>query len=221
MDKVKERRTETHVYFLTGPGSQWYPCLFDQSLAPGEPEMRFVCREQYMMARKAHLFDDSASLDAIMRAVPCDPGRTWDGADLRDVFKAMPRLMAPVLRGRVSDPGATLRAFNAFPERIKKIGRAVKPYDDGKWSEARATAVYDGSIAAFSQDPHMRDWLLGTDGLELVEGSAKDRIWGVGLSWDDDAILDRANWRGENLLGKANMAARDWLARTGAFRDQG
>ena len=47
--------------------------------------------------------------------------------------------------------------------------------------------------------------------LILVEGSPVDPIWGVGLHFDDDLILDEKNWKGQNLLGKCLMQARKKL----------
>jgi ribA/ribD-fused uncharacterized protein len=36
----------------------------------------------------------------------------------------------------------------------------------------------------------------------FVEGSPVDKIWGVGLAWNDPKIADKNNWSGLNLLGK-------------------
>lgn len=44
----------------------------------------------------------------------------------------------------------------------------------------------------------------------LVEGSPFDKIWGVGIADNDDRILNEANWRGKNLLGKALEEVRDF-----------
>ncbi len=63
----KERRTETHVYFVGGPFSQWWASDFIASPFPGYPEEKFNCAEQYMMAAKALLFHDGEVYEAIMR----------------------------------------------------------------------------------------------------------------------------------------------------------
>jgi len=36
-------------------------------------------------------------------------------------------------------------------------------------------------------------------------------VWGVGLSEDDNKILDPKNWVGENLLGKILVDVRESL----------
>ncbi|RYD67975.1 MAG: NADAR family protein [Verrucomicrobiaceae bacterium] len=63
---VKQRQTDTHVYFVGGTFSQWAKSTFQAPLYPGGPILTFNCAEQYMMARKAHLFGDTATLDRIM-----------------------------------------------------------------------------------------------------------------------------------------------------------
>ena len=63
----KERRTDTHVYFVGGPFSQWWTSEFVTQPFPGYPEERFVSCEQYMMAAKALLFHDVEVYQVIMR----------------------------------------------------------------------------------------------------------------------------------------------------------
>lgn len=46
----------------------------------------------------------------------------------------------------------------------------------------------------------------------LVEGSLHDSVYGVGIYWNDDLILDEANWRGTNLLGIALITVRRRLS---------
>ena len=36
----------------------------------------------------------------------------------------------------------------------------------------------------------------------------EDKIWGIGLHYNDDKVLDESNWNGQNLLGKCIMKAR-------------
>jgi ribA/ribD-fused uncharacterized protein len=55
--------------------------------------------------------------------------------------------------------------------------------------------------------------LLATGKRVLVEASPVDRIWGVGLSRDDERAERPDAWRGQNLLGFALMAVRQQLTR--------
>ena len=55
----------------------------------------------------------------------------------------------------------------------------------------------------------MKEALLDTGNKILVEGSPVDKVWGVGLNYNDEYILDSSNWKGSNLLGKALMEVRE------------
>ena len=43
------------------------------------------------------------------------------------------------------------------------------------------------------------------------ETNPKDTRWGIGLSAEDDRVLDESQWQGENLLGKVLMQVRQEL----------
>lgn len=47
----------------------------------------------------------------------------------------------------------------------------------------------------------MKQALLKHHGSLLVEASANDGIWGIGLRKDNPLIKKRSNWKGLNLLG--------------------
>lgn len=84
------------------------------------------------------------------------------------------------------------------PRAIKAFGRKVRGFDAEKWGKVKFDIVVKGNMAKFSQNPEMRTFLLGT-----------------GLRESDPAILDPANWKGENLLGKALMVVREKLSAAG------
>ena len=71
--------------------------------------------------------------------------------------------------------------------------------------------VVAGSIAKFSSDPGLRDFLLFTGQKVLVEASPVDRIWGIGLAADSEFAEVPQRWPGLNLLGFALMEARSRL----------
>lgn len=64
----KVNETTTHVFFLTGPFSNWHITPFQGRLEQDGPMLSFNCTEQYLMASKAHLFSDQTSLDKILAA---------------------------------------------------------------------------------------------------------------------------------------------------------
>lgn len=101
------------------------------------------------------------------------------------------------------------------PRAHKALGRAVAGFDEATWTRERLEIVVRGNRAKFGQNPAMRAALLATGDKLLVEASPLDRVWGVGLRADDPRIHDRAQWRGENLLGEALMRVRAELRAAG------
>lgn len=89
------------------------------------------------------------------------------------------------------------------PGDVKKIGRAIKNYDDSVWSAKRFDVVVKGNLLKFSQNRNLLKDLSKHSNLEFVEASPYDKIWGIGLAENDDRVLDKSLWDGENLLGKA------------------
>lgn len=103
------------------------------------------------------------------------------------------------------------------PRNVKALGRAVRGYDDAKWSATRLKFVSRGLLEKAMQNPRIQEELLGTGDRILVEASPYDTIWGIGLKETDPRALDMSQWRGENLLGQAWMWVREVL-RTGPAR---
>ncbi|UED86197.1 NADAR family protein [Streptomyces profundus] len=98
------------------------------------------------------------------------------------------------------------------PGAAKDLGRQVSSFDEETWHARRFAIVVRASTAKFGQHPELRDYLLSTSGRVLVEASPLDRIWGIGLTADDERAASPSRWRGQNLLGFALMAAREALA---------
>ena len=83
----------------------------------------------------------------------------------------------------------------------------VKNYDEAKWAEERFRAVTEINYDKFSQNKDLKELLLLTASMELIEASPVDRIWGIGMGLDNPNLLNRMLW-GQNLLGKAIVDAR-------------
>ena len=94
---------------------------------------------------------------------------------------------------------------------IKTLGRLVSGYDESLWNGVRQIVVYEGLLAKFSQNSESGEQLKKAGNTVLAECAVKDRIWGIGLSMHDSDRLDRAKWRGQNLLGYALMMVREKL----------
>jgi ribA/ribD-fused uncharacterized protein len=107
------------------------------------------------------------------------------------------------------------------PARVKAQGRKVRGMSTPRWTDedkalwqaAVPGVLIHGNVAKFSQNPDILEWLLSTAGKQLVEGSPTDRIYGVGIRYDDPRIEEPANWKGLNLLGVALAIVRDRLAK--------
>lgn len=97
------------------------------------------------------------------------------------------------------------------PAAIKKLGRQVRNFSPVLWDEKKCAIVIEGNILKFLQKPALRDFLLATGDMVLVEASPCDCIWGIGLRRDDPDSREPEKWRGENLLGFALMEVRDLL----------
>ncbi|KAI4592396.1 hypothetical protein KJ359_011207 [Pestalotiopsis sp. 9143b] len=197
----KKPGMKTPIYFFResdpkrGYLSQWYagaPFLDPSDAAP----KMYRTAEHYMMHHKALLFGDTAIAAEVLEA--------------------------------------------SHPKDVKALGRAVRGFDEAVWTAERERIVQRASYCKFTHPvaggdeeckdriwklgdspsaveasaPSFRKVLLDTGDRELVEASPWDRIWGIGYR-AETAEANRATW-GENLLGKALMAAREEFKREDA-----
>ena len=155
---------EKFELFWGGPFSQWAKAkMYDIHTG-----MTFNCCEQYMMYRKAELFDDTEAMEDVMK--------THD------------------------------------PRTQKMIGRKVKGFDKEVWEKSCRQIVEYANYMKFTQNRDMFKALMDVDhDAVFVEASPFDAIWGIGLSEDDPACLDREEWEGTNWLGQAITDVRDDL----------
>ncbi|WP_051718189.1 NADAR family protein [Streptomyces megasporus] len=102
----------------------------------------------------------------------------------------------------------------AEPGAAKAVGRTVRGFDEETWARHRFDIVVEGGVHKFGQHADLRAYLSATGERVLVEASPLDRVWGIGLTADDERAADPARWRGLNLLGFALMEARARLAET-------
>lgn len=97
------------------------------------------------------------------------------------------------------------------PREMKKLGRAVKNYDDDVWESKCYDVVKRGNMLKFSQNPALKEKLFATKGKTLVEASPVDRKWGIGLASTNSKAWNKSTWKGRNLLGYAITEVRDEL----------
>jgi len=97
------------------------------------------------------------------------------------------------------------------PAKVKLLGRRVRDFMEKPWHDVRFQIVVDGNYAKFSQNPELREYLMGTGDRVLAQAIAGDSIWSIGwpLDWPD---IDHPRfWNGKNLLGFALMEVRSRL----------
>lgn len=96
--------------------------------------------------------------------------------------------------------------------KIKRLGRAVKNYQETIWNGVRQIRIYEGLLAKFGQNQELLKKLLDTNDAILAECAVRDLVWGIGLSMKDEKRFDLKEWKGQNLLGYALMEVRRKLA---------
>lgn len=156
------RITDKYVFFWGGVFSQWAKSTFKD--VNGE---QFTSCEQYMMYKKAELFNDKDTAIKILAT--------------NDVKK------------------------------IKQLGREVQNFNNDVWDAEKLKIVISGNVYKFTQNESLKAELLKHKGKTFVEASPQDIIWGIGLHYDDDAVLDPKQWKGQNLLGIALTKVRNVL----------
>lgn len=65
---------------------------------------------------------------------------------------------------------------------MKQLGSSIKPYDEKLWASRREGIVEEGNYLKFTQNPKLRQGLMSTKDLELVQASTVDKIWGIGYA---------------------------------------
>lgn len=99
----------------------------------------------------------------------------------------------------------------AHPGKAKRIGREVRGFDEASWVRRREAIAVAGNVAKFGGSPQLQDYLRATGDRVLVEASATDRIWGIGMTAADPRAALPSEWLGLNLLGFALMRVRTIL----------
>ena len=98
------------------------------------------------------------------------------------------------------------------PAVIKKLGQTrFSNFNKHVWDSLAYTIVKRGVKAKFAQNEELLNILLSTGESVLMECSATDLIWGIGVDIDSEDIYDPLKWRGQNQLGRILMSVRDEL----------
>lgn len=98
------------------------------------------------------------------------------------------------------------------PSIIKKLGQTrFRNFNPKLWDSLAYTIVKRGVKAKFAQNEDLLKILLSTGESVLMECSANDTIWGIGVGINSDDIYNPSAWSGKNQLGRILMSVRDEL----------
>lgn len=172
--------------------SQWYSRLFSVD------DVDYQTAEHWMMAEKARLFNDHATLDEILNAETPKEAKAF-GRKVRNFDPAVwdENKFDIVVRGNYEkftqneDLKNYLLATSAFvtsadpPGYNRQVREQPLAYQTKKMTETNVI---------------------------LVEAAGRDVIWGIGLGRDNPKALDPSTWRGRNLLGFALTVVRHKIA---------
>ncbi len=104
--------------------------------------------------------------------------------------------------------------WNKQMKDIKALGREVANFKPEVWNAQCEEIMKKGIHAKFSQNELLKETLLATGNDIICEAASYDKIWGIGMSYNDPRVQDPEQWQGKNLLGKCLMAVRDELQKT-------
>jgi len=145
----------------------------------------------------------------------CKTQFTWDAFGERHSFFCTEQAFMWAKAKYFNDDASAqaILAEKNDPWVCKMIGRGVKNYDDAKWNLVRRSFMFDVNLEKYKQDAKLQKKLLDSqfDNLEFVEASPTDRIWGIGRAQSDPKAEDKANWKGQNLLGQVITQVREVL----------
>jgi ribA/ribD-fused uncharacterized protein len=105
------------------------------------------------------------------------------------------------------------------PKEQKALGRDVTPFNQKTWDAVNIPLVTMICYSRGAQDDEVFDFVMASGNKSLVEGSAYDKVWGVGVDYADHRIENEVNWIGEGRLTNAWEDARMLLHEHGRKSD--
>ena len=98
---------------------------------------------------------------------------------------------------------------SVIPRFQKSLGRSIRNFDGELWDKHKFDIVVRGNVLKFSQNVILLKEMKKSGDKIFVEASPYDKIWGIGLDENTAKNLSEEKWKGENLLGKALVKARE------------
>jgi ribA/ribD-fused uncharacterized protein len=90
-------------------------------------------------------------------------------------------------KARLFGDGEVLERTLVAPDAqsARALGRQVTNFDDTVWKANACRSVTEGNVAKFSQNKALRNLLLSTGDVVIVEASPRDCILRIGLGQDN------------------------------------
>jgi ribA/ribD-fused uncharacterized protein len=104
--------------------------------------------------------------------------------------------------------------YSKSPSDSKKLGRKVRNFNQKLWDENIENIALYVLTVKFTSFPQFKQFLLKTNNAILVEAAPYDRIWGVGMRYNDPNIHHPEKWKGQNILGFSLMKVRENISHT-------
>ncbi len=106
---------------------------------------------------------------------------------------------------------ADLILKSKHPEEQKQLGRQVVNFDPQIWKEAAKKLIVRGLAQKFDENPDLRQYLKDTGDKQLVECSAYDTLFGIGMNLQNKLKNDSQKWEGQNIQGEMLQEIRGQL----------
>lgn len=125
-----DKETDKYIFFWGGIFSNWFKAPFTSNITATGSLYEFGCTEQYMMACKAHLFEDHETLELILDET--DPRKHKDLGKKVKGFKDeiwLPRARSIVYNGCYDKFYQNDKLFSIILSTEDKILVEASPYD--------------------------------------------------------------------------------------------
>jgi ribA/ribD-fused uncharacterized protein len=153
-----------------------------------------------MMALKGWLFETDIELSEKVFAEGEDAAQEFQALRTETLGPTRPSLSEKKKRA-LYDCCLCKCLRSKSPKAQKGYGKQCRNLDVKVWGVASIPVVLSCQIALAEADDALRRLYLRSGNRVFVEGSPTDTVWGVGIRWDNVAIGNESNWRGENRLG--------------------
>ena len=101
------------------------------------------------------------------------------------------------------------------PRKQKAMCKKYDKLDQTAWHNKRLNVMRIGIQSKFTQNTHLRNFLIDTGNTNILECNRSDPFWGIGMGLNNPAIWTRNSWTGKakNQLGQVLMDLRTELKR--------